>query len=476
MEDMELLRQYAESGSEEAFESLVTRHINWVYSMCLRGVRDRHLADDATQAVFILLARKAGTIAEGTILRGWLFKTSRYVVADAIKKRSRCRRHEERAAALAHMDILSARQEDTWEKLAPTLDEAVGCLSDKDRQAVLLRFYEGKSLAEVGTILEISEEAAKKRVARAVVKLRSFFAREGVLVPGMLLVGILTTQTTHAAPVGLAASACSSAIGTSVASGMAQALAIGARKGILQATGRLLAAIAGGAMIPCVGLVIIRAIVGGGQVARPQVAAVAQSNPSDHIEKMWVGSKEKIYWQFPPSEKTTAETSKTITLPDGADSKLFAVAKDSEGAVWIKRLSRDSLETAGTQEFDEAPQRRQLPMAPPSDGEMLARLLGEDPLNSAKRWDNGVIRSYAISAEAGSLKPDPLGDFQWHLALPLVKDGTLVVDETPLPQVPMNFMKAHLPYPDPQFTNVPEPGLMIFGVVGLAMMNRRRRK
>jgi RNA polymerase sigma factor (sigma-70 family) len=480
MDDMELLRQYAETGSEEAFETLVTRHINWVYSMCLRGVRDRHLADDATQAVFILLARKAGTMAEGTILRGWLFKTSRFVVADALKKRSRCRRHEERAAALAHMDMLNSRQEESWERLAPSLDEAVGCLSDKDRQAVLLRFYEGKSLAEVGTILEISEEAAKKRVARAVLRLRAYFAREGTLVPALVLAGLLLAQTSHAAPAGLAASACSSAVGASVASGMAQALAVGARQGILRATGRLLAAIAGGALIPCVGLLIVRSIISGGQTAVtvPQPPAVAELNPSvDHIEKMWIGSKEKIYWQFPPSEQASV---KTPVLLESPEPKLFAVAKDSEGAVWIRRLSRESLDPAGTQEFDDPPPGRRLPMAPPSTEEMLVRLLSEEPLNSARRWEPGPMGNYTISAETGwrSFQPDPLGDYLWHLASPLVKDGTLVAEETPLPNLPANLMFL-LPSSVPQFkfnTNVPEPGLTILAVLGVAMMSRRRRR
>src|SRR5258705_2803954 len=105
MDDMQLLGQYAQTGCQGAFEQLVTRHMDWVFSICLRGVRDRHLAEDVTQAVFIILARKAKTIHSDTVLKGWLFKTSRFAVADALKKRSRSRKHEERFASLILPDL-----------------------------------------------------------------------------------------------------------------------------------------------------------------------------------------------------------------------------------------------------------------------------------------------------------------------------------------------------------------------------------
>src|ERR1041385_3896534 len=201
MEDMELLRRYAETGCQESFEGLVSRHINWVYSICLRGVRDRHLAEDVTQAVFIILARKAKTIHSDTVLKGWLFKTSRFAVADALKKRSRSRKHEERFATLILPDLQPQEDpEKAWEQLAPILDNAVACLCEKDRQAVMLRFYESKSLAEIGVILGVSEEAAKKRVSRSIDKLRAFFSREGMGITAALLFGLLLNHTVQAAP------------------------------------------------------------------------------------------------------------------------------------------------------------------------------------------------------------------------------------------------------------------------------------
>jgi RNA polymerase sigma factor (sigma-70 family) len=178
MDDMQLLQEYAQTGRQDAFEQLVTRHMDWVYSVCLRGVKDRHLAEDVAQAVFIILARKSKSMAPNTILRGWLFKAARFAVADALKKQNRHKRHVQRAAEMS-MAVLNPQDAAAWNRLAPALEEAVACLNEKDRQAIMLRFYESKSLAEVGEILCISEEAAKKRVSRAVEKLRTILTREG---------------------------------------------------------------------------------------------------------------------------------------------------------------------------------------------------------------------------------------------------------------------------------------------------------
>src|SRR5438874_9856713 len=219
MDDMQLLEQYAHSGCQDGFQQLVNRHIDWVFSICFRGVRDRHLAEDVTQAVFIILARKAKTLAPNIVLRGWLFKAARFAVSDALKKQNRHKRHVQRAAEMG-MNDPSPQQAAAWDRVAPALEEAVACLSEKDRQAIMLRFYESKNLAEVGAILGISEEAAKKRVSRAVEKLRTLLSREGVTVSAALLLLLLTSRAIEAAPLGLSLSIAGAATGSSVASGM----------------------------------------------------------------------------------------------------------------------------------------------------------------------------------------------------------------------------------------------------------------
>ena len=191
MDDAILLGRYVSTGCQASFQEIVTRHSGWVYSLALRAVRDRHLAEDVTQAVFIILARKASAIREGTPLSGWLFKAARFAVSDALKRRTRMRNRENRfaeffRAANGEDGAISGttsggdpHSSEVSDELSHTLDEALACLSDGDRQAVLLRFYEGKSLAEVGEVLGVSEEAAKQRVFRAIERMRGLLKRRG---------------------------------------------------------------------------------------------------------------------------------------------------------------------------------------------------------------------------------------------------------------------------------------------------------
>lgn len=197
MGDWELLQEYAKHRSEAAFTELVHRHLNWVYSAARRQVGDPHLAEDVTQAVFVLLARKAGSLRLGTIVAGWLFRTTRFVAARAVRNEYRRKRREEAASA---MNVITIPPDDIWNQLAPHLDQAVAALSATDSSAILLRFYEKKSLREVGERLGLSEEAAKKRVTRAVEKMRDFLTRRGVVLGGVALVGVLAEQTMQAAP------------------------------------------------------------------------------------------------------------------------------------------------------------------------------------------------------------------------------------------------------------------------------------
>src|SRR5437773_4401122 len=202
-DDSALLRQYLEDRTDAAFAALVARHINLVYSVALRHVGDPHQAEEITQAVFILLARKAAQLRHDKAPSSWLFHATRLTATKFVRGETRRHRRE----LEAHMQaVLDGSGNDVWRQIAPLLDSAVGSLSEKDRQAIVLRFYEGRNLRDVGAALGASEDAAEKRVSRAVERLREFFAKRGVTVRASGLVVVISANAVQAAPVGLALS------------------------------------------------------------------------------------------------------------------------------------------------------------------------------------------------------------------------------------------------------------------------------
>ena len=180
-DDMVLVRQYAQSQSESAFATLLTRHVPLVYSAALRQTRDPHLAEDITQAVFIILARKAGRLSPKTILSGWLYRTTQYVTANTLHAEYRRLRRETRA----HMESVADKEsgDSVWQEMLPLLDEAMERLRATERDALVLRYFENRSLREVAVGLGLQERAAQKRVARSLEKLRGFFLKRGPTQP-----------------------------------------------------------------------------------------------------------------------------------------------------------------------------------------------------------------------------------------------------------------------------------------------------
>src|SRR3954469_835412 len=202
--DQQLLSAYCEQRSEEAFSELVRRHVDFVYSAALRMVRDPHLAQDVTQAVFLALATQARNLTDRPVLSGWLHRTSQNLAVKSI--RSDVRRRAREREAVAMNELHSAEPDSVWETIAPHLDYALGQLSESDRDALLLRYFQRHSAREMAQALGTSEDAAQKRVSRAVERIRDCFLQRGITVGAGGLVLVLSTHAVHAAPAGLTAS------------------------------------------------------------------------------------------------------------------------------------------------------------------------------------------------------------------------------------------------------------------------------
>lgn len=202
--DAELLRRYAVNCSEAAFAELVSRYVNLVYSAALRQLNgDVHLAQDVTQTVFVDLARKAGKLTGYTSVTGWLYTSVRFAAGGARRAQQRRAKRESEAQAM-NASTYSDPQPD-WDRIMPIVDEAMYALPEKDREAILLRFFQGQTFPALGVVLGVNENAARKRVERALERLKEILARRGVGVSSGLLGGALAAHGTSAAPIGLAA-------------------------------------------------------------------------------------------------------------------------------------------------------------------------------------------------------------------------------------------------------------------------------
>ena len=204
LSDLDLLQHYASGGvaAEKAFTTIVERHLNLVYSVARRQVRSPQLAEEVAQSVFVDLARNARRIDAGAPLAAWLHIVSRRTAVDVVRREARRQAREQAVATLADMKPSPS----PWSAIEPLLDEAVESLPPADRAAILLRFFENKSLRDVGAALGTSDDAAQKRVSRALEQLRAFFLRRGVAVTAAGLAADMSANALQSAPLSLFAS------------------------------------------------------------------------------------------------------------------------------------------------------------------------------------------------------------------------------------------------------------------------------
>ena len=194
---MELLREYVSRHSEEAFATLMSRHLDLVYSAAWRHVGNHHQAEEISQAVFVILARKGRSLASGTILAGWLFHTTRLTAANYLRAEMRRVRREQEAYMQSDA---SENTDELWQQVAPALNEVIDSLGEKERNAIVLRYLQGKNYREVAAALGGSEEAAQMRVSRALEKMRKLFAKRKLAFSTTALSGMMAAHGIQAAP------------------------------------------------------------------------------------------------------------------------------------------------------------------------------------------------------------------------------------------------------------------------------------
>jgi RNA polymerase sigma factor (sigma-70 family) len=212
MDDNGLLRRYVEAKDAQAFATLVERHVNLVYFAALRQTHgNRAMAEDVAQEVFSDLARKAPGLRDRAVLAGWLYTSTRYAAAHARRAEGRRRTRENQAFAMQELTREDEPHAD-WGRLRPVIDDALQTLPETDREAVLLRFFEGRAFAEVGAALRLTEDAARKRVERALERLAGVLSNRGVTSTSAALGIVLAQQAAASAPVGLAQALTASAI------------------------------------------------------------------------------------------------------------------------------------------------------------------------------------------------------------------------------------------------------------------------
>ena len=203
--DSQLLKAFVESRSEPVFAELVRRYTDLVYSAALRMVCDPHLAQDVTQNTFVALARQAGQINDRPALCGWLHQTARNIAAQTVRTDVRRRAREEESATMNEPLASDNSPEIAWEEIAPHLDAALEELGEADREALMLRYFQNKPFHAIGFVLGVSDDAAQKRVTRAVERLRELFVKRGVTVSAGGLAVVISANAVQAAPAGMAA-------------------------------------------------------------------------------------------------------------------------------------------------------------------------------------------------------------------------------------------------------------------------------
>lgn len=253
--DSELLAAYVRQQDDAAFAELISRHGPMVYRTCLRLLRDAHESEDASQAVFIALATKACGLKSGD-LAPWLHRVAHLVAAETVRKRMRRSKREEEF----FLNEPAAAGEDTTSAILAAAEHLLDQLPFRYRQAVVLRYLEGKSQEESAQLAGCPVGTLKQRASRGIEKLRQHLVKRGFDMPGLALVGLLEAEAKlklpeTLLPTILAAVKTAAATGAAATAGTSSAIALA--KGALKAmfwTKVKMMALAGGVAVVVAGV------------------------------------------------------------------------------------------------------------------------------------------------------------------------------------------------------------------------------
>lgn len=452
----------------QSFAKLVARHTAWICAVARRRVKDQHLAEDVTQAVFLILSRKAGRIGPDTPLSAWLFRVTRFAANDALKREARRRKRFEIAAT-----FYSEEDEAGGSDPDIDVDSCIACLGEVDRHVILLRFYEEKSMAQLAQTMGITEHAAKKRVARALNRLRRIFARRGIRVGSLLsLTGLIKLPATaDAASIhSLSSQITQLAAGASGPSAPIAALANATLRSLATTHARILAAMAGASVVLCLAVSTLSPVmgqailpfiervksvfVGGGVItdvpsshslAASGTAAQAGSSESA-VKQVWAGRAGGFAWPLLPGNSGSISLQSVVN-----SSQPVAVIEDHRGQLWYRKV--DSELIPPSPDLDETRSYEQLNPYANSPSYQQALL-------------NQVARDLTLAETNASVEETwkPLDKFRMiDGADPLQQDmQSIYAEQTTIPE---NFAPI----------NVPEPALAGLGV-GLCLLTLRRRR
>jgi RNA polymerase sigma factor (sigma-70 family) len=375
--DLELLQEFAREGSQDAFAELVRRHLDLVYSAALRQVRSPELAQEITQSVFTDLARNASNLKPDTILTAWLYQVARRTAVDIIRRESRRQARERLAVEIAAMNASA-----DWTQMESLLEEAMDSLEERDRAAILLRYFENRSLREVGQALGISDDAAQKRVSRAVERMRESFSSKGITVAATGIVVAISANAVHAAPVGLASTVATAAAAV-VISASHTPVALLATKTIAMTTVQKITAAAALAAVVGTGLYQARQA----SLLRNQVQNLLQQQaPLQEQIRLLSGQRDEATNKLRTAQEEINQLQKEVAEVPKLRGDIMRLSRDSRELAQLKAgdASASNSSKALSWENRVIQLKERLQQTPSSQIPELQLLTDEDWLNAAK--------------------------------------------------------------------------------------------